>query len=107
MIVSRAAMIGVLCLSVLVACDGAAVIGTASLERSQIRTVFVLPEYQHASIGRQLMARIEQLAVARGLARLEVPASITAERFYATLGYVSLRDDYYGDERIIVMEKKL
>jgi len=92
---------------VLAACDGPEIIGTASLEAGRVRTVFVLPGWQGVGIGRRLMQEIERLAIAQGLSRLEVPASITAEQFYRTLGYVNLRDDYYGDERIIIMEKQL
>jgi len=33
--------------------------------------------------------------------------SITAEAFYAKLGFNAVRDSYHGDERTIIMERWL
>ncbi len=38
---------------------------------------------------------------------MRVPSSITAEEFYAALGYQNIRDEFHGAERTIVMEKRL
>lgn len=92
---------------VLVAVAQAGVVGTASLDGATVRSVFVQPDGHGRGIGTALMAAIERLARADGLPRLVVPASVTAEGFYARLGFVALRDEYHGAERTIVMTKQL
>jgi len=63
--------------------------------------------YQGSDIGRQLMNVIHATAASTGVGALRVPSSITAENFYAALGYQKIRDEFYGAERTIVMEKRL
>ncbi|TWI57419.1 acetyltransferase (GNAT) family protein [Pseudomonas duriflava] len=72
-----------------------------------MRTGFVAPAHQGHGIGRQLMATVEQAARASGVALLTVPSSVTAERFYAQLGYRFVRDHYHGEERTLIMERVL
>jgi hypothetical protein len=43
----------------------------------------------------------------RGIDILSVPSSVTAEAFYAHLGFKAVRDAFHGDERTIIMECKL
>ncbi|MCK1477460.1 GNAT family N-acetyltransferase [Bradyrhizobium sp. 197] len=93
--------------TVFVAVIGSRVVGTASLDGSVVRTVFVAPDVQARGIGRLLMAEIERTACARNIPSLTVPASVTAETFYARLGFNAVRDSYYGDERTIIMERVL
>ncbi|WP_119144405.1 GNAT family N-acetyltransferase [Pseudomonas reidholzensis] len=82
-------------------------IGTASLDGDVVRSVFVDPTYQGRGIGRQLMAVIHATAAQAGASVLRVPSSVTAEKFYTTLGYQKIRDEFHGAERTIVMEKRL
>jgi GNAT superfamily N-acetyltransferase len=93
--------------TVFVAVIGSRVVGTASLDGSVVRTVFVAPDVQARGIGRLLMAEIERTACARNIPSLTVPASVTAETFYARLGFNAVRDSYHGDERTIIMERVL
>jgi GNAT superfamily N-acetyltransferase len=93
--------------TVLVATVGSRVIGTASLDGSVVRTVFVAPDAQAKGIGKLLMAGIECKALARNIPSLTVHSSVTAEPFYARLGYKTVRDSYFGDERTIIMERSL
>ena len=83
------------------------VVATASLDRDIVRSVFVAPSYQGAGIGRQLMAMIQLVAANEGVSLLRVPSSITAEGFYASLGFKQVRDEFRGAERTIIMEKRL
>jgi putative acetyltransferase len=53
------------------------------------------------------MAEVERIARQKGIECLVVPSSITAEPFYSKLGFKSVRDSYYGDERTIIMERSL
>jgi GNAT superfamily N-acetyltransferase len=93
--------------TVIVATIGRRVVGTASLDGSVVRTVFVAPDVQSRGIGRLLMAAIERMARERNIPSLAVPASLTAETFYARLGFRAVRDSYHGDERTIIMERSL
>ncbi|WP_019999004.1 GNAT family N-acetyltransferase [Aureimonas ureilytica] len=92
---------------VFVALDQDTIVGTASLDDRVVRTVFVDPKFQRYGIGKALMARIEKAALEKGIAVLAVPSSVTAEPFYAKLGFISVRDSYHGEERTIVMERPL
>lgn len=92
---------------VLVALQDDTVIGTASLEADVVRSVFMDPAHQKRGIGRQLMEVIHATAARDGVAVLRVQSSVTAERFYAVLGYRKIRDEVNGAERVLVMEKRL
>lgn len=83
------------------------IIGTASLEGNMVRTVFVLPSKQGKKSGALLMHYLEEVARKENISCLTVSSSITAEGFYRKIGYNALRDEYYGEERTIIMEKKL
>lgn len=92
---------------VFVAVEGQQIVGTASLEQNEVRTVFVAPRAQGQGVGRQLMAEVERAARSAGEAVLTVPSSVTAEGFYAKLGYAAVRERHDGDERIIIMQRRL
>lgn len=93
--------------TVLVAVMDGRVVGTASLDGDKIRTVFVSPDVQTRGVGKQLMAEIVLAARARGIALLTVHSSISAETFYSQLGFSAVRDNYFGEERTIIMEQSL
>ena len=84
---------------VFVATIGDRLVGTASLDGSVVRTVFVAPDVQGRGVGKLLMAEIEGAARERNIRSLTVPSSVTAESFYARLGFNAVRDSYHGDER--------
>ncbi|MBV9395294.1 MAG: GNAT family N-acetyltransferase [Methylobacteriaceae bacterium] len=105
---SPAAVLGLLERRVVfVAVNNDTIVGTASLDGEVVRTVFVDPGCQGRGIGRALMAEVGRAAAERGVALLTVPSSVTAEPFYAKLGFKSVRDSYHGEERTIVMERPL
>jgi len=90
---------------VFVATQQKEIIGTASLENNMVRSVFVLPDRQRNNIGLMLMNCLEKIAKKQNIHLLTVSSSIAAENFYLKLGYKSLRNEYYGEERTIIMEK--
>lgn len=92
---------------VYVATHGNAIVGTASLDQATVRSVFVAPANQGLGAGRALLAAVESAAVSNGVTQLRVPSSITAEGFYRLLGYSTVRDEYHGEERTMIMEKSL
>jgi len=83
------------------------IVGTASLDGPVVRSVFVAPDRQGQGIGRQLMAELERQALGAGLTQLTVPASITAEGFYANQGFHTLREQHHGEERTLIMQREL
>jgi GNAT superfamily N-acetyltransferase len=83
------------------------IVATASLDQDVVRSVFVDPAYQGKGIGRQLMKSIQSSAIAEGRNLLRVPSSITAEGFYASLGFIKIRDAFQESERTIIMSKTL
>ena len=90
-----------------VALRGQQVIGTASLDGDTVRTVFVDPDMQKRGVGHHLMLTVQRAAVNAGSPVLFVPSSITAEPFYAGLGYRVLRHEFRGDEKTIVMKRSI
>ncbi|SDU90371.1 GNAT family acetyltransferase [Pseudomonas mucidolens] len=92
---------------VLVATQAQVIVATAALDANVVRSVFVNPVLQGQGIGRLLMTEIELRAREAGVTVLSVPASLTAEPFYSTLGFHTVRDVYHGNERTLVMEKGL
>jgi GNAT superfamily N-acetyltransferase len=93
--------------TVLVATQKGVTVGTASLDGEVVRTVFVAPEVQGLGVGRRLMEAVEKVAIRNGTVVLQVPASLTARAFYARLGYVEVRDSHWGEERTVIMEKRI
>jgi len=92
---------------VLVAVQGRVIVGTAALDAKVVRSVFVNPTRQGQGIGRLLMSEIELRAGEAGVTTLSVPSSLTAEPFYARLGFRTVREVDHGNERTLVMEKTL
>jgi predicted GNAT family N-acyltransferase len=90
-----------------VASESGEVVGTAGFDRQQARRVFVRPDRHGLGIGSLLMRTIETVAAERGLSRLSLLSSITAQGFYERLGYRAVRDVFHGAERTILMEKEL
>src|SRR5262245_31075489 len=93
--------------TVFVAVTDRRIVGTASLDAGSVRTVFVAPDMQGRGVGKLLMRAVEEAAREAGLQALVVPSSVTAEPFYAKLGFKAVRDSYHGGERTIIMERPL
>lgn len=81
--------------------------GTGALDGNTVRSLFIAPQQQRKGIGQALMARIEKAALERGIEALLVPSSLTAESFYARLGYHVVREQLHGEERTLIMTKRL
>jgi GNAT superfamily N-acetyltransferase len=63
------------------------VVGVGSLVGDQIQGVFVGPELQRRGIGGAIMAQLEALAQAAGVAAVTLHVSLPSRRFYERLGY--------------------
>ncbi len=88
--------------------EEAIVQGVVCLDRSTLQALFVAPDRQGHGIGRALMRVAEASARRRGVAALEVPASLTAVGFYERVGFRSLGPgSSSGGVRIERMRKDL
>jgi putative acetyltransferase len=62
-------------------------IGAIVVGASELRACYVAPRAARHGIGSALVAEIERIARQHGLAHLQLKSSVTAEPFYAALGY--------------------
>ncbi|WP_017903862.1 GNAT family N-acetyltransferase [Pseudomonas asplenii] len=93
--------------TMLVAQQDERIVGTASLDGEVVRSVFVAPDTQGLGVGRALLVEVCRLAREAGVGLLKVPSTVTAEGFYARLGFEAVRDAWHGEERTIVMQLRL
>jgi putative acetyltransferase len=66
--------------------------GFASIvpKNGELRAVYVDPRYGRQGIGKQLLDKVEAEARARGIRKLVMDASLSAEAFYKSQGYVEI-----------------
>ena len=83
------------------------VVGTASLSDDTVKSVFVHPDYQRVGVATKLMDAVESAALAQSAQTLSVQSSITAQPFYAKRGFKIVREEFYDEERTIVMSKAI
>ena len=62
-------------------------IGAIVVANSELRACYVLPTAARRGVGSALVAEIERVAREHGLRELHLESSVTAEPFYAALGY--------------------
>ncbi|MFD9901263.1 GNAT family N-acetyltransferase [Mesorhizobium sp. NPDC059025] len=65
-------------------------IGALVIGSGELRACYVAPEAGRRGVGTALVKEIERVARERGLTFLKVDSSVTAEPFYALLGYEAL-----------------
>ena len=73
----------------LVAVDGTALggFGTLDLEKSEISSLFIRPEYAGAGLAGSLLQQLEGIAREQGLRLLSLESTVNARRFYLKHGY--------------------
>jgi GNAT superfamily N-acetyltransferase len=70
-------------------------VATGTRVEKNVRRVFVSADRQRHGIGRTVMAELEAEALAAGIARLDLSASLPALDFYLRLGYeITSEEDY-------------
>lgn len=77
---------------ILVAEDRSGVVAFGSIvpRLRELRAVYVHPEAGRRGVGSQVLLALECLALERGVAQLQMDASVNAEAFYRRAGYVVL-----------------
>jgi len=78
-------------------------------EKCEIDDIYIKEEYRRQGIGKKLIEEVEKRADKCENITLEVNENnISAIKFYESLGYkfIAKRDNYYGKESALVMEKK-
>jgi len=90
-----------------VATDEGRVVGTGSLTGRTVTSVFVNPEDIGRGVGAKLLDAIESAAKEKSETTLELHSSVTACEFYRKRRFAVVREDFLGEERVIVMSKRL
>lgn len=74
----------------LVALIAGKVVGIGALvsEKSELRACYVLPGFARKGVGATIVREIEDIARVCGVLLLHLDASLTAEAFYRSLGYL-------------------
>jgi putative acetyltransferase len=62
-------------------------LGTIIIAKNELRTCYVAPRATRRGVGTALVRELERIALAHRLEWLALDASLTAEPFYAALGY--------------------
>lgn len=91
----------------LVAMSGGIVIGTGALQGTEVKSVFVSPDWNGKGVGTALIKALEEHALRHGYEILDVSSSLSATGFYEALGYLENSRRFYGDEETVVMSKVL
>ena len=72
------------------------IIGTGTLLDSNIQGVFIHPSYQRRGLGKLVMLKLEERALANGIDTLNLTSLPVSKRFYDHLGYITLKEDYFS-----------
>lgn len=83
------------------------ILGTGAFGDGEIRTMFVHPEIQGESIGKEILEFLISLAKSKGFKRVFLKSSFEAEKFYEKQGFQKIEENNDFDFITILMEKKI
>lgn len=87
--------------------DTTKVVGTVSLDKNYIFSLYVNPDFQGKGIGNQLMKSAEDI-IFKEYNNITLNASLNSITFYEKIGYVKKEEVYQEDYgTTVLMEKKL
>lgn len=92
---------------VFVAHADVALLGTISLGRDKVHSVFVHADTQRRGVGRRMMVHIEGVARADNRRALALSSSLTAMPFYTSLGYTEAGRELRQNVATVLMVKLL
>lgn len=82
------------------------IIGTISLKKNIIYTLFVNPRLHGKGIGKKLMDTAEKLALKNNFKITVVPSSTTALEFYKKMGYKEFKKEFSKEHGLTIIMKK-
>ncbi len=85
--------------------DGS-LVGTVGLKGDFLRSLFVDPAYQGQGFGKLLVARMEAEARNKAMSEIMIHSSLTAQGFYASLGYEFIEAQSYPEGPFVLMKKQ-
>lgn len=74
--------------------SGGEIIATGTLIGTNIRRVFVRPNFQNQGIGKSVVKRLEEKASLDKLSTLDLSASLISRHFWESLGFTFLRENF-------------
>lgn len=85
------------------------ILGVVGLKGNQLKSLYILPEYQNRGIGTKLAKAIEQKAGQKGVKKIWMEANPDAVKFYNRLGYKKVRNDTIKGTtlEVAIMEKQI
>jgi GNAT superfamily N-acetyltransferase len=103
-------------LTIIAKSDNGDLIGFASLVDSDmdinkdltpwISGVYVIVEQRGKGVGREIVERLEQIAIDLGFNELYL-FTYDKERFYSNLSWITIKTDFYLNHQVTIMTKKL
>ena len=75
--------------------SGGKLVATGTRAGTTVRRVFVRVDWQRRGIGQKMMAELEAGALAAGIERLDLSASLPAKEFYLRLDYKIVSEEDY------------
>jgi GNAT superfamily N-acetyltransferase len=79
----------------LVVYSGELLVATGTRVETTVRRVFVRGDWQRQGIGQRIMSELEASALADGVERIDLSASLPAKEFYLRLGYEIVSEEDY------------
>lgn len=70
------------------------IIGTGTLQDTNIRRVFISPLWQQYGLGKKIALELEKKARSQGLTMIDLSASIGSRKFWGNLGFELQREAY-------------
>ncbi len=81
--------------------------GIDVVAQEQIQYVYVAPTHQQHGIGKEILARLEEIGRHSGLRALRLHAAPTAVPFYQRAGYHPIESDVQHDHDGVARQKQL
>jgi putative acetyltransferase len=64
-------------------------------KENEVRAIYVSPQVKRKGIGSALLRKLEELAKEKGIKKLRLESSVTAEKFYQKNGYKVIKRGYF------------
>lgn len=72
------------------------IVGTGTLTGTNIRRVYINPDYQNKGIGKTIVKELEKKACAKKMTALDLSSSLLSREFWLAMGY-SIKEETFLD----------